>query len=136
MIRQMSHCGDLTHRLAEAPYLLSERPWTVSQLATHFDVDKKTIRRTVTALSRFHPIVENRQGREISYGFEEGRGFRSQSFTAAELATLLLAEETIGVIPKDVVPLTLADVRSHRDRAIQQAQKALASETNTRVSTH
>ncbi|HKV42621.1 MAG TPA: S41 family peptidase, partial [Blastocatellia bacterium] len=46
------------------------------------------------------------------------------------------AIEGTGVIPDDVVPLTLADVRGNRDTAIQEAKRALASETNTRVSTH
>jgi len=78
------------------PYLLSERKCTVRELATYFEVSSKTIRRALAALSRVYPIVEERRGREMVYGFAEGRGFRPPSFTAAELATLLLAQESIA----------------------------------------
>ena len=33
----MSHRLDLTYRLAEIPFQLSERDWSVRELAAHFD---------------------------------------------------------------------------------------------------
>ena len=92
----MSFRGDLTHRQAEMPYLLSERKWTVRELAAYFGVSPKTIRRALVALTRVYPIAEEHRGREIVYGFAEGRNFRPPSFTAAELATLLLAQESVA----------------------------------------
>jgi predicted DNA-binding transcriptional regulator YafY len=92
----MSYRGDLTYRLVEIPYLLCEQQWTIRQLARHYRVSPKTIGRDLTALSRFHPIVDERRGREVFYGFAKDRGFRSPSFTPAELATLLLAQESIA----------------------------------------
>jgi len=92
----MSYRGDLTHRLAEMPYLLSEQQWTLRELAKHYKVSPKTIGRDLTELSLVHPIVDERRGREIVYGFKKGRGFRPPTFTAAELATLLLAQESIA----------------------------------------
>jgi predicted DNA-binding transcriptional regulator YafY len=92
----MSYRGDLTYRLAEMPYILSERQWTVHELGRRYRVSPKTIGRDLTALSLFHPIVSERRGRELVYGFEKARTFSSPTFTAAELATLLLAQESIA----------------------------------------
>lgn len=82
--------------MADMPYLLSERQWTLRELARHYKVSPKTIGRDLTELSLVHPIVDERRGREIVYGFKRGRGFRPPTFTAAELATLLLAQESIA----------------------------------------
>ena len=92
----MSYRGDLTYRLTEMPYLLSERQWSVRELSRRYEVSPKTIRRDLTALTRFHPIVDERRGKEIVYGFEKARSFRPPVFNAAELATLLLAQESIA----------------------------------------
>lgn len=93
----MSHRGDLTERLIEIPFLLSEKLWAVGELARHLNVSVRTIKRALDALSVRFPITTERRGHEILYGFASERRLRQVSFTAAELATLLLAEESIAV---------------------------------------
>ncbi|MGH9969287.1 MAG: helix-turn-helix transcriptional regulator [Pyrinomonadaceae bacterium] len=92
----MSHRGDLTERLALIPVLLTERPRTQRELAEQFSVNPKTIRRNVDELSRHHPIVVERKGREVKYGFSNNYRYRSPTFTPGELGTLLLAQESIA----------------------------------------
>jgi predicted DNA-binding transcriptional regulator YafY len=92
----MSHRGDLTERLALIPILLTDRPCTQRELAERFQVNRRTIRRNVDELSRHHPIVIQRKGREVEYGFSNNYQYRSPVFTPGELATLLLAQESIA----------------------------------------
>ena len=64
-------------------------------MAREFGVDPKTISHDVDALTRHYPIEEHRDGREVVYGFGGGYKFVGPSFTPEELATLLLAQESI-----------------------------------------
>lgn len=91
-----SHRGELTARLAELPYLLAERPHTVAELAQHFDVNEKTIRRTLDALSLHNHITEERDGRSIRYRYPDGYKFTPPALMPTELALLLLAQESIA----------------------------------------
>lgn len=92
----MSHRGELTERLAHLPLLIAERPRSQRELAEHFGVNPKTIRRNIDALSVTHPIVEEREGREIFYRFSDDYRYTAPQFTPGELATLLLAQESIA----------------------------------------
>jgi len=92
----MSHRGDLTERLIRIPLLLATRPHSQRELAIEFDVDGVTIRRNLTDLMRFHNIVDEKHGREIFYTFGGDFKFTSPSFTPQELATLLLAQQSIA----------------------------------------
>jgi predicted DNA-binding transcriptional regulator YafY len=91
----MSHRGELTERLTRLPLLIAERPHSQRELAEIFGVNPKTIRRDIDALSLTHPIVDMREGREVFYSFSGGRKFEPPQFTPGELATLLLAQESI-----------------------------------------
>lgn len=92
----MSHRGELTERMLHLPLLLAERPHTQQELADFFHVHGKTIKRDIDVLSRFYPIVDERDGREVTYRFSDGHKFRSPPLIPAELATLVLAQESIA----------------------------------------
>jgi len=92
----MSHRGDLTERLIRIPLLLAECPHSQRELAREFGVDGVTIRRNVDELSRHYFITEERDGREVVYRFGDGYQYLAPTFTPAELATLLLAQESIA----------------------------------------
>ncbi len=92
----MSHRGDLTERLVRIPLLLAERARSQQELADEFGVDGVTIRRNMTELSLHYYIVDEKRGREVWYQFGDGYQFRAPNFTAGELATLLLAQQSIA----------------------------------------
>lgn len=91
-----SRRGELTARLAELPFLLAERPHTVSELARHFDVGERTVRRAIDALSPHSHITEERDGRFIRYRYRDDYKFVPPALTPGELAVLLLAQESIA----------------------------------------
>lgn len=92
----MSHRGDLTERIALLPLMLAERPHSQRELAEFFKVNSKTIRRDIDVLSSPYPIVSERQGREVFYRFRDDYKYRSPPLTPPELATLVLAQESIA----------------------------------------
>jgi predicted DNA-binding transcriptional regulator YafY len=92
----MSHRGDMTERVVELPLLLSERPRSLRELAEHFGVSTKTIKRMIDALMLQIPIFPERDGREIRYSFSDGFRYKPPSFSPAKLATLLLAQQSIA----------------------------------------
>lgn len=92
----MSHRGDLTNRLLALQLMLVEVRRSQQELASHFGVDRKTIRRDIDALSIYHPVIVEREGRQVFYRYREDFQFRSPTFTPAEAATLLLAQESIA----------------------------------------
>jgi predicted DNA-binding transcriptional regulator YafY len=93
----MPHRGDLTYRLVELQLMLAERPRSQQELAQHFRVNRKTIRKDIDALSTHHPITDERAGRHVVYRFVDGFRFQPPQFTPAELATLLLAQGAIAI---------------------------------------
>jgi predicted DNA-binding transcriptional regulator YafY len=95
-MRDNSHRGDLTSRIIELQLLLTERAHSQRELIEHFRVDRKTIKRVVEALSLHYPLVEEREGREVRYRFSDGYKFTPPTLTPLELATLLLAQESIA----------------------------------------
>jgi predicted DNA-binding transcriptional regulator YafY len=93
---RISHRGNLTERLIRIPLKLAERPHTKQELVTLFDVDAKTIARDIDALTLYHSIGSEKDGREVRYFFLEGYKYTPPNFTPAELATLLLAQRSIA----------------------------------------
>jgi predicted DNA-binding transcriptional regulator YafY len=92
----MSHRGNLTERMAVIPLLLAARPHSQRELAIHFGVNTKTIRRDVDILSGYYPIVLTREEKELRYSYSDGYEYHPPSLTPAELAALLLAQESIA----------------------------------------
>jgi predicted DNA-binding transcriptional regulator YafY len=94
--RKESRRGDLTERLIKILLLLAEGPHTQSELASICKVNNVTIRRNLTQLIRHYFIVDERDGREMVYKFGDNYEFRPPTLTPGELATLLLAQQTIA----------------------------------------
>ncbi|PYS80603.1 MAG: hypothetical protein DMF67_19870 [Acidobacteria bacterium] len=92
----MSHRGELTERMMRLPLLLAERPHSQQELARIFNVNGKTIRRAIDTLSSYYPIIEEREGREVFYHFSNNYKYQPPALTPAELATLILAQESIA----------------------------------------
>ncbi|MGH9941508.1 MAG: helix-turn-helix transcriptional regulator [Pyrinomonadaceae bacterium] len=92
----MGHRGDLTSRVLELQLKLLEGRRSQQELAAHFGVNGKTIRRDIEVLSRLLPVTEERDGRQVYYRFSEDQRYVQPSFTPAEIATLLLAQESIA----------------------------------------
>jgi predicted DNA-binding transcriptional regulator YafY len=88
--------GDTTERSVLIPLLLAERPHTQRELARELEVDAVTIRRAIKSLSLHHPITEERDGREMRYDLLSAKKYASPDFTPAELAALLLAQQSIA----------------------------------------
>ena len=93
----MPYRGNLTYRLVELQLMLAERPRSQQELVQYFQVNRKTIRKDIDALSGHHPITEERAGRHVMYRFIDGFRFQPPQFTPSELATLLLAQEAIAI---------------------------------------
>jgi predicted DNA-binding transcriptional regulator YafY len=92
----MSHRGELTERMLHLPLLLAERQHSQQELAQIFNVKVRTIRRDIDALSRYYPIVDERNGRAVMYRFSDDYRYHPPPLTPIELATLLLAQESIA----------------------------------------
>jgi predicted DNA-binding transcriptional regulator YafY len=92
----MSHRGEMTERAVEIPLLLSERPRSLRELAEYFGVSTKTIKRMIIALMVKIPIIPERDGREMRYSFSDGFRYKPPPFSPAEIATLLLAQQSIA----------------------------------------
>jgi predicted DNA-binding transcriptional regulator YafY len=94
----MSYRQALTERLIQILFKLVRRPHSRQELAREFGVDAKTVRRDLDALSFEYPIVDEKRGREIFYRFADGFEFDFPKIEIEELATLLLAQESIAGI--------------------------------------
>lgn len=75
-------------------YLLKHRR-TQKQIAEHFGVDRKTVRRAIDKLGQFAPVSEEREGRNTIYFIPEN-DFNSTQLTPIELAALVLSQEAIS----------------------------------------
>jgi predicted DNA-binding transcriptional regulator YafY len=94
----MSYRTDLTERLVQLLFKLVRRPHSRQELAREYGVDAKTVSRDIDALAREYPIVRRRRGREILYQFADDFKFEFPKISVEELATLLLAQESIAGI--------------------------------------
>lgn len=130
----MTYRTDLTERLLRIPIKLAGRPHSRQELASEFGVDPKTITHDLNALTLFHPIEEWKEGREVFYGFR-GYKFNSPSLTPEELATLLLAQESltdVGLAAVDAPFATYAEslmrkVRNALPISVRERMDALAA---------
>ncbi|MEW6211860.1 MAG: WYL domain-containing protein [Acidobacteriota bacterium] len=118
----MSHRGELTERMFEIQFLLNERPQTLREMAAYLRVSPRTVRRALDTLSSRLPIVENREGREIRYSFARDYEFRPPPFTSAELATLLLAQESIAATGLTAISSPFA---RHAESLLRKVRAAL-----------
>ncbi len=133
--QHISHRGDLTDRLIKILFLLAERPHSQRELAQFFGVDGVTIRRNLDVLSHHYFIVDELAGRERVYSFGDGYEFRPPTLTPGELATLLLAQQSIAATgltafgtPFGKYGYTLLDkVRAALPKALRDKLDALAS---------
>lgn len=94
----MSYRTALTERLIRILFLLTRRPHSRQELVREFNVNTKTIRRDLDALSISFPITDEKCGREIFYSYADGYKFVAPTFSLEELATLLLAQKSIAGI--------------------------------------
>ena len=94
----MSYRTALTERLIQILFKLVHRPYSRQDLAREYGVDAKTISRDIDALSMEYPIIAVREGREVKYQFTEDFKFEFPKLSVEELATLLLAQESIAGI--------------------------------------
>jgi predicted DNA-binding transcriptional regulator YafY len=95
-MNEKSHRGDLTARMIELQLLLTGGSHSQRELIEYFRVDRKTIKRAIDALSIHYQITEEPDGREIRYSFSEDYKFTPPTLTPLELATLILAQESIA----------------------------------------
>ncbi len=130
----MSYRTDLTERLIQTVFLLVRRPHSRQELARHFGVDAKTIRRDLDALSHEYPIIDRREGREVIYGFADEFNFDFPQIEVEELAILLLARKSIagiGITAKSSPYAKYADsllekIRKALPRSIREKMEMLA----------
>lgn len=94
----MSYRKALTERLVQIVFKLVRRPHSRQELAREFGVDAKTVSRDIDALGLEYPIAEEKKGREIFYRFSDDFTFDFPRIELEELATLLLAQESIAGI--------------------------------------
>src|SRR5262245_5184663 len=129
----MSHRGEMAARLAELPFMLAERSYSQKELTEHFGVDRKTIKRSIDALTEHSGIYEERDGRHVYY--RASGDFKPPPLTPAEVATLLLAQEAIGTTGLTAIssPFAkharsmLAKVRASLPRGLRERMQAMLS---------
>lgn len=95
-MKEKSYRGALTARMIELQLLLTGGSRSQRELIEHFRVDRKTIKRDIDTLSIYYPVTEEQDGREVRYRFSSDYKFIAPTLTPLELATLLLAQESIA----------------------------------------
>lgn len=131
----MSYRTALTERLILILFKLIRRAHSRQELAREFGVDSKTVRRDLDALSMEYPIVAERRGREVFYQFADGFEFKFPQLSVEELATLLLAQESIAGIG-----ITAANKSQHRypyaeyaDSLLEKVRESLPSSVRRKM---
>ena len=118
----MSYRQDLTGRLIQILFKLARRPHSRQELAAEFVVDVKTISKDINALTREHPIDAYRTGREVFYRFSDGYRYTVPALGPEELATMLLAQESIAGIGLTAQGSPYA---AYADKLLQKVRDAL-----------
>ncbi len=118
----MTYRIDLTERLLWILIKLTGRARSRQELAREFGVDPKTISHDIDALTRFHPIEERREGREVTYSFGGDYKYTVPPFTPEELATLLLAQESVTDVG---LAATGAPFAAHAESLLRKVRDAL-----------
>lgn len=85
----------LSNRLNELEQYLLSQPRTQKEIAEHFGVDRKTVRRAIDKLSLTLDVYEEKDGRHTIYKILKP-DLKSENFTPMEIAALLLSSETIA----------------------------------------
>ena len=85
----------LSNRLNELHYYLIRQKRTQQEIAEHFAVDRKTVRRAIDKLGQFAQVGEEKDGRNTIY-FILDESFNSPNLTPIELAALVLSQEAIS----------------------------------------
>ncbi len=131
----MSYRTALTERLIQILFKLVRRAHSRQELAREFGVNDKTISRDLDALSLEYPIESVKDGREVKYQFADGFKFEFPKVSIEELATLLLAQESIagiGITAKGSPYSVYADsllekVRNSLPFSVRERMDALSS---------
>ncbi len=84
----------LSSQTIELQHYLLNRRRTQKEIAEHFGVDRKTVRRAIDKLGQFAMVSEEREGRNTVYFIPES-DFNSSELTPIELAALVLSQEAI-----------------------------------------
>ena len=130
----MSYSTALTERLIQILFKLVRRPYSRWELAREFSVDPKTITRHINVLSLEFPIIEEKRGREIYFGYPQDFKFQTPAFSPEEIAVLLLAQKSIagiGILAKgsfygEQSASVLEKIRSSLPNSIKEQLDALA----------
>lgn len=85
----------LSSRLNELHYYLIRQRRTQQEIAEHFAVDRKTVRRAIDKLGQLANISEEKEGRNTIYFIVE-KDFDLPNLTPIELAALVLSQEVIS----------------------------------------
>lgn len=86
---------NLSNRLNELEQYLLSQPRTQKEIAEHFGVDRKTVRRAIDKLGQAVSVFEERKGRNTVYSILRPN-LNGEDFTPMELAALILSSETIA----------------------------------------
>ena len=116
----MSFRNELSARLSEIPFRLARGFCSRQELAKDYKVDAKTISRDIDTLSLQYPIIAERRGREVFYGYADDFKFEFPKIPIEELGVLLLARksiEGIGITTKGSFFAGHADSLLERIRA-------------------
>ena len=85
----------LSNRLHELEQYLILRSRTQKEIAEHFAVDRKTVRRAIDKLGQTASIYEEKDGRNTVYKILKP-DLKSEDFSSMELAALVLSRESIA----------------------------------------
>lgn len=86
---------NLSSRLNELEQYLLSRPRTQKEIAEHFGVDRKTVRRAINKLTLTSTVYDEKEGRNRVYKILKP-DLKSEDFTPMEIAALVLSSETIA----------------------------------------
>lgn len=85
----------LSNRLSELEYYLLVQSRTQKEVAEHFGVDRKTVRRAIDKLTETASVYDEKDGRNTIYSILKSN-LNAEDFTPMELAALVLSRETIA----------------------------------------
>jgi predicted DNA-binding transcriptional regulator YafY len=112
-----------SERLNELETYLSRQKRTQKEIADHFGIDRKTVRRDIDKLSRYAQVSEEKEGRNTTYFLIE-QDFNSSQFTPIEIAALVLSQEAI-----------LAGGKVSYDSPFTEAGKSLINKVRSKMPT-
>ncbi len=108
-------------RLSQLPYVLEGRRRSQTELMEYFGVDRKTIVSTVDTLGF---VLEEREGRHIYYRLSDE--YHSPRLTLSESATLLLAQQAIGLTAR-------SPFARHAHSLLKKVRKSLPAALHARL---